>query len=643
MLSRALILSALLWCLAPVMTAAQVSVEKILPLDAHFNADGTLLELNWFDAQPPRVGSVTVKRRRYGQIGGDTWKILATGLGPVMRYTDTTVRPGVAYEYQVLRTARDIVDVGYWLGGTEVPAQARRGTVYVIVDDTVAPDIAARLDRFEGDLIAEGWKVRRHPVPRDVGDPVETLKAALALRGWLRDRYRDDPFGAHTAVLVGRVPLLKSGRVNPDGHEPIPHTTDLFYADVDGRWNATRAGEVLDRRLPGDAIELQIGRIDFSTVSADRDAEIRFLRAYFDKNHHWRKGYHGDLREAYGSVDYLSVEQAALRNIVGAGNVTVGGHHDVGEEKPWLWGVDFGDWNGGNYFSEHKNRAVFTINFGSNKQKIGLPGNGMTAMLAQPWYTVSVGWGSRPAWWLHHMALGGSIGLTHLRTVNNGRAAEPYRTSMDYYPTGDFLWRNPIWVNLLGDPTLGAFPLPPVQGFGARSAHGGVDLTWEPPAAPQVQGYRLFRIDPATGSVTDLNGPEPVAEAGFTDDTPDPAQPLYMVRAYGLQKVYAGSFYTYAPGAVVQVDAAGGGAFAADIDVTTTVGQPVVLPDVFSAPQDGVIHAFIEGAPHGQLAFEEGNWVYTPRTGFTGTVGLRMTVSDKWRSAEAALRITVTP
>ena len=30
-----------------------------------------------------------------------------------MRFTDETIQPGVAYEYQVMRTARDIVDVGY--------------------------------------------------------------------------------------------------------------------------------------------------------------------------------------------------------------------------------------------------------------------------------------------------------------------------------------------------------------------------------------------------------------------------------------------------------------------------------------------------------------------------------------------------
>ena len=164
-----LIFAALLWALGATASDAQESAEKILPMDGQISADGRIIELNWFDAKPPRVGSVTVKRRLYGQLGGQTWQTIAEGLRPVMRYTDTTVRPGVAYEYQVLRTARDIVDVGYWLAGTELPAQAKRGHAYVIVDETIAGDIAPRLDRFEWDLIGDGWQVQRYAVPRGNG------------------------------------------------------------------------------------------------------------------------------------------------------------------------------------------------------------------------------------------------------------------------------------------------------------------------------------------------------------------------------------------------------------------------------------------------------------------------------------------
>jgi hypothetical protein len=638
MMRKSLFVMVMVWLLGATVCAAQPSAEKILPLDAHFNADGTALELNWFEAHLPRVGSVTVKRRLYGQLGGQTWQTIAEGLGPVMRYTDTTVGPGVAYEYQVLRTARDIVDVGYWLAGTELPARAQRGHAYVIVDETVAGDIAPRLDRFEWDLIGDGWRVQRYDVPRGDGrKPVENLRNALAVKEWLRARYNEDPFGQHAVILVGHVPIVKSGKANPDGHEKVPHPTDLFYADMDGRWTLLRDGVALDNRVPGDFIELQIGRIDFAPVSAGRqEAEIRLLRAYFDKNHHWRMGYHGDLRETYGKTGHLAVEQAGLRNIVGFNQVASGGHHDVGEDKPWLWGVDFGDRKASRYAEDYANKAVFAINFGSGKQKFDAPNNAMRALLAQPWYPVAVGWGGRPAWWLHHMALGGSIGDVHMRTVNNGRVDKPYRESMDYFPTGLYLWRNPVWVNLLGDPTLSAFPLAPPQAVQTARAAAGVTLSWNASPDPDTLGYHVFRAGPGSTDFEPLTRDEPVETLSFTD--PDPIENArYMVRAYGLKMVYAGSFYTYSQGALSAESPL------SETHMTQSVrqGEATPLPEVFNRVTDGKIHALIEGPARGEVTQDDSGWRYTPPTGFAGTVDVRFSLSDALRTAEGLLRISI--
>ena len=66
------------------------------------------------------------------------------------------------------------------------------------------------------------------------------------------------------------------------------------------------------------------------------------LNAYFDKNYHWRMGLIGDLRNAYGVRGLFSPNATGCGNIVGPGAVVTGGHYDVGESRPWLWGVDFG-------------------------------------------------------------------------------------------------------------------------------------------------------------------------------------------------------------------------------------------------------------------------------------------------------------
>ena len=642
-MTRAILLSLIVTCLVGIRAApAQEMSEKILPLDGHINAAGTLVELNWFDAQPPRVGSVSINRRLYGKEGGDSWEPLVSGLGPVMRHADDTVRPGRAYEYQVLRTGRDIVDVGYWLAGTQIPAVAFPGNAYVIVDETLAPAIAPRLDRFIRDLTGDGWRVLRRNTPRgDKTVPKNDIRHALEIKNWLRDHYLADPFGQHTIILVGHVPLITSGKAAPDGHEPNPHGTDLFYADVDGRWRINPAGAILDNGVPGDHIEMQIGRIDFSTVSdGDAATETRLLRAYFDKNHHWRTGMIGPLMNAYAQNDNLAVEQAALRNIVGPAGVLPGGHHDLGEREPWLWGVDFGDWQGRNYAKANANKAVFAINFGSWKQQIGQTFNPMNAMLAQPWYTLAVGWGARPAWWLHHMALGGTIGDVHMRTVNNGKARAPYRDSMDYFPTGRYLWRNPVWVNLLGDPTLRAFVMRPPANLKAQPADGGTRLTWTASADPDVTGYKIYRGAAGSTDFRPLNGDDPVTTLDFTD-TAAPENAHYMVRAYGLKQVYAGSFYTLSQGVFSRETPLSETGFTEIPAIAAPSGHPVPLPAEFTSVTNGQIRAFVEGPSTGTLQSDGDGWVYMPRAGFSGSVRLRFSVSDSWHTKEGVLRLTI--
>jgi hypothetical protein len=378
---------------------------------------------------------------------------------------------------------------------------------------------------------------------------------------------------------------------------------------------------------------MQVGRIDFAGLSMGaRDRELALLRAYFDKNHHWRHGLLGNPRRAYGQNGHLLIEQYGLRNIVGPTAVMAGGHHDTGEEGLWLWGVDFGDYNGQRYADNYANKALFAINFGSGKQKIQGPFNAMTALLAQPWYPLAVGWGGRPAWRLHLMALGGTIGEVHRRTVNNGSLAEPYRETMDYYPTGNYLWRNPVWVNLLGDPTLHAFPLAPPGPVVVKEGVEGVRLSLAPSPDPDVLGYRVFRSNPDMSTFLPLTEtPEEVTR--FLDPAPRP-NARYMVRAWGLRDVYAGSFFAYSQG----VFSGHGEPAARDITLETTSGTPVHLPDVFDAPSSrGLIHAIIEGPATGTLVRLETGWIYTPPPGFTGTVAMRFSVSDAWQTATANL------
>lgn len=619
--------------------SAQESSEKHLPLDGVIAADGSSVALSWFGTSRPRIGTVTIKRRRIGEIGSASWQTIAPSLNLAMRFTDDTVRPGVAYEYQVMRTGRGIIDVGYWATGVNLTAQADRGHAHVIVDETVAGPLAAHLARFERDLEGDGWQVSRIVGPRGgATGPDETLMQAATIRETLALRYAEDPFARHAIILIGHLPVVKSGRANPDGHDPKPHATDLFYADIDGQWHIDPTGALRDNRVPGNFIEMQVGRIDFSNVSGNDPArELHLLRAYLDKNHHWRHGLLGDLRRAYGSGERLLGEVYGLRNIVGPDAVTEGGHHDVGEERPWLWGVDFGDWNGGRYAQRYANKAVFALNFGSGKQNFDAPSNAMTALLAQPWYPIAVGWGGRPAWWLHHMALGGTIGDVHMRTVNNGVATLPYRDTMEYFPTGQYLWRNPIWVNLLGDPTTHGFVLAPATRVEVVPDAQGVTITWMPSVDPDVIGFRVYRKQGDDGFQL-FSGQNPVTASEFHDPSPKPGA-RYMVRAYGLKQVHAGSFHTLSQGSFAEI--AMPSLRAEDMQITGRADETLVLPQMFSQPEDGTIHAFITGPEQGDLFHDGANWHYTPPAGFTGEVRLRFSVSNALQTDEGLLTILI--
>ncbi len=624
--------------LCPPLAYAQDSVERPLPLDGQIAADGSQVALDWRNANRPNRLSVRIKRRIWGETGGDTWQVISPDLSRTSQFIDTTIEPQIAYEYQIQRLAQDVVDVGYWVTGVDLPIVEEAKTAYLAIDTTLSEALAPHINRLERDLIGDGWQVRRREVARgDAKDVLQNLADATALRQWLQEQHARDPMGKHAVILLGHVPIVSSGQSNPDGHNMTQQTTDLFYGDMDGQWRFVESiPALMDNQVPSDAIEMQVGRIDFSNLAEGED-ELALLRAYLDKAHHWRHGLHGDLRRAYAQNNNLISESYALRNIVGPSGIAERGHTDLVGSTLWLWGVDFGKPNERDVGRQNVDRVIFALDFGSHKQKLDRSRNALNLALARPFYTVAVGWGARPAWWLHHMALGATIGDVHFRTVNNGRAGEPYRDSMDYWPTGRYLWRNPIWVNLLGDPTLRAFVLAPPVALSASATAQGVSLEWRASPDPDLTGYRIYKsVD--NGPMTLLADNIAAAATEFTDpDQTDSAQ--YMLRASGLKSVYAGSFNTLSQGVFATTGHSPEPAPA--IEITTPRGTPVALPAEFQAPVDGTISAVIAKPQTGSLILDGAIWTYTPPIGFTGPVTLPYARSGTEQTMQGTLTVQV--
>ena len=610
---------------------AQTAAGRPIPLDATLAGDGRSVELVWQDAVPRRARDSRLSRRILGASGPDSWQDLAVLAGRFIKARDDTLVPGVPYEYRLLRNHGDFFSAGYWVTGSDIPARQDQGTVFIALDDTVSRALQPRLTRLGDDLAGAGWTVRWLPTPRHVpGDPVQTLARARALKAQLRAGVAAQPVGLrHMLLLLGHVPMVASGRVGPDGHAPVPHASDLFYGDLTGNWPDNGAGQLIPDRLPDRAIELPVGRVDFAQISGgDPALELAHLRAYLDKAHHWRQGLLGDLRTAYGQSEHLQVEQADLRNIVGPDAVVQGGHQDAGQAQPWLWGVDFGSAKERAY-PDFEIKPVFAINFGSGKQKIDMPYNAMIGMLAQPFYTTAVAWGGRPAWRLHGMALGQSIGQMQMITVNNGAGGGAYPEGMDYVPTGTYPWRAPIWANLLGDPTLAAFPLTPPRALTATAQGGQVVLNWDGDA----ERYLLLRASEG-GAFTPLASVS--AQTRYVDETPLPGA-RYQLRALGRQKVYAGSFYTASQG------------------IYARVGQPLLpapdLVQVMAGPgphklqldQTGAVLAPIHPPRTGRLKLLSGGWHYLPEDGFEGQVDIALSAFDAGQTVTGRLRLDIRP
>jgi hypothetical protein len=534
--------------------AAQATSDYAVLVTASAQASPARITLAW----PAFAGATShvVYRKAWGT---SAWgSPVATLAGTATGYVDGAVAAGTPYEYQVARTA-SVPGSGYVATGIELPLVEDRGKVILVVDDTMAAPLASELARLQRDLAGDGWTVLRHDVGR--AGAVPSVKALI------KADYDADPARVKSVFLFGHVPVPYAGSLAPDGHGDHVGAwpADLYYGEMDGAWTDTLTltgtgrgsnvpgdGKFDQSSAPGGTVEVAVGRVDLANMPAFAPkTEVDLLRQYLNKDHGFRvkawtlpaRGLIDDNFGAFGGEAFASTGWRAFSAFFGPANVFALDWFGTLAANGYLWAYGCG---GGNYtgaggvgstsnFAATDTKTAFTFLFGSYFGDWDVSNNFLRAPLATTTYGLTCAWAGRPAWHVHHMAMGETIGYAARLTQNN--------SGTYFYPYGPS-----VHVALMGDPTLRMHVVAPPTGVTAAAGAGTAAIAWVA-SADAVAGYHVYRGPTDTGPFTRLTTAL-VAGTSFVDAAAPGGTPSYLVRAVRLETTPSGSYWNASTGAL---------------------------------------------------------------------------------------------
>lgn len=526
------------FCLIIAATApssATVPIDHAIQINVQTQKVPPTITVNWI----PKVGATgyTVYRRSSSEndMYNANWVQVATPVATASGYSDTNVSVGAGYEYKIVCTTPDVTSYGYVVAGIEYPLTEDRGKLILLVDDTMATPLQFEIDRMVEDITGDGWQVIRHNISRSAS--TADVKSVI-----LAD-YQADPSRVKSIFLFGHLPMPHSASMNPDGHESRPWPSDQYYADMDQVWQDNYYYAAPSQ------LELQVGRVDLWNLPAFAPlSETDLLRRYLNKDHNYRQRLFNTQQKAiiddnFGEWYGEAFAQTGWRTFplfVGASNVTTGDWTTpVTTPYIWAYGCGPGGYQAANGVCSTPNLvtcdpAVFTFLFGSYFGQWDVSDNFLRAELATPNYGLTCGWSGRPNWFVHHMALGETIGYATLKNMNNYNGIySPGYTALQ--------------ICLMGDPTLRtSMIVPPSSLTAAPDDLGEVTLTWSA-TMDTVLGYNVYRATQQGGPFTRITE-TPVVTTAYHDATAPTGNVYYLVRAVALQTTGAGSFYNASQG-----------------------------------------------------------------------------------------------
>lgn len=509
------------------------------------------------------------------------WSQLAQLPGGATSWEHAPVQVGKQYEYRILKTTPVLTGHGYASAGIQLPAVERRGKILVIVEESLAPQLAAELQQFRADLVGDGWQVST------------TLQRAdlppAAMRDTIIARYRADSATLKAVLFVGNFLPAYSGDFAPDGvAERIgAQPADVYFGEMDGGWtdsivydakgngvqtpNITGDGKFDQSELPSD-VELQVGRLSLGNLPAFEATEAALLKRYFAANHQFRTGASGKIPErgyVETSFDNIQPEVSAnaLRNmgaLFGSNRVKSGRNWEYLRElqdSAYLFSYAGGRGSDtviginrltSSLWASQPFRSTFTLLYGNNfydwnraqNTLLRMPLGGIAPSLAVCWA------GNAPNWFFHPMGMGGTIGESVRRTQNN---------SSGYIP-GNALYARGVHIAVMGDPTLRLHVVRSAVGCLASTPalRPLVGLEWTVPGGggqDSIQGWHIYRavsIDSPFVRLTE----SPISGPPFYDLAAPDARNVYLVRPLRLQQSATGTYWNLGTGVMDSVEVA---------------------------------------------------------------------------------------
>ena len=135
------------------------------------------ISLSWTQRVQSNITAQKIHRRLKGEA---TWVKLADLTTTQTSYADANAAPNVEYEYWMERNLTGLtpnVAMGYLSAGVKVPEAQYKGTLLLVVDDTMVTPLTPEIDQLKLDLAGDGWTVQQITAPRT--GTAESTKALI--------------------------------------------------------------------------------------------------------------------------------------------------------------------------------------------------------------------------------------------------------------------------------------------------------------------------------------------------------------------------------------------------------------------------------------------------------------------------------